>query len=189
MCDNLLAVADLSKGDVMKNMVYAIVCLYSTVSFGLHSQVLQKELVPGQRQRLQISTIENTTDMLSFQVFSGGSSSLGLVLPMSTLTFANDKNHHKPIHLYQKEPFMIKCIKGSYMPVYIQDGDLVGGNVEPGYEGPYYLSMWLRYPQVAESSKLHIRYLLKKGKIGKIGVKIGQKGDYRLVAHENVKFI
>ncbi len=40
-----------------------------------------------------------------------------------------------------------------------------------------------------ESNKTHVRYAVKKGKIGCIGIKIGQKGDYRLVAHDDIKFV
>ncbi|MCX5923972.1 MAG: hypothetical protein NTZ68_00905, partial [Candidatus Dependentiae bacterium] len=60
---------------------------------------------------------------------------------------------------------------------------------EEGYEGPFYISMWLNFPQVAESSKVHVRYAVAKGKMGSIGIKIGLKGDYRLVAHDDIKFI
>lgn len=173
----------------MRYKIYSLLLMSSLFTVSMYASMLQREVIQGQRQRLQVASVENATDTLEFQLFSGGSSSLGIVQPISTLTFAKDKNYLKPVFLYQRDPFMIKCIKGSYLPVFIQDGGPTSGTLEPGYEGPYYVSMWLRYPQVSESSKLHIRYMLKRGKLGKIGVKIGSKGDYRLVAHENVKFL
>ena len=75
------------------------------------------------------------------------------------------------------------------MPVFIQDGGVASGQAEDGFEGPFLISMWLQQPNVSEVSKTHIRYIIKKGSVGAIGVRIGQKGDYRLVAYEDIKFL
>lgn len=164
-------------------------CVYSLIlTTMLQATVLQKARIPGEANRLQVVSVENGTDSLEFQVFTGDSKCLGLVLPMSTLTFSADK-HHKPIHIYQRAPFVVKCSKGSFLPVFIQDGGPVSGSAESGFEGPYYASLWMPYPHVAESSKLHVRYMVKKNKVGKVGIRIGPKGDYRLVAVEDVKFL
>ena len=65
----------------------------------------------------------------------------------------------------------------------------ISGKAPEGYDGPYYVSMWLSYPHVAEFVKLHIPYVIEKDKQGKVGVIIGSRGDYRLVAIENVQFV
>lgn len=153
-----------------------------------YAELLQKEFMPGQISRLELVAIENATEFLEFQLFSGGGPSAGLILPLSTLTFAEDASI-KPIALKERSKLILKCSKGSYLPVFIQDGGPAGGKAPYGYEGPYYASMWLPYPHVADSAKLHVRYAVKKGKVGKFGIKIGNQGDYRLVAYDDMTFI
>ncbi|MBI2353190.1 hypothetical protein HYV11_03060 [Candidatus Dependentiae bacterium] len=151
--------------------------------------VLEKENIPGTAVRLKVMTVENETDSLEFKVFTGYKPMLGLLLPMSTLHII-DQDQNTGIALSQRDPFMISCSKGSFRPVFIQDGSRVSGKIEDGYDGPYVVSMWLSFPYIADSSKIHVPYLVKKGEIGKIGVKIGQQGDYRLKAlSDTIKFL
>jgi len=140
---------------------------------------------PGSTVRLKLVSIENETDRLEFQTFYGGEAASSFIFPQTKFSFAPSK----AIELASKDMLIIKCCKGSYLPVFIQDGGIASGTVEQGYEGPFYISMWIQFPQVPQSSKLHVRYGVKKGQIGSIGVKIGKQGDYRFVAYDNVKFI
>lgn len=149
--------------------------------------VLQEEHMPGDSSRLQLVSVENNTDGLEFQIFPPLKQSAGLSLSMAPLSLVDEKG--VGIALNRKHPLTIKCSKGSYRSVFIQDENAVSGNHVEGFDGPFYLSMWLPYPNVADSSKLHIPYVVAKGKYGKIGLKIGAKGDYRLVAVSDVKFI
>jgi hypothetical protein len=84
---------------------------------------------------------------------------------------------------------VLKCSRGSFFPVFIKYSGAASGQVPEGFEGPYCLSMWLSHPQVPETSKVYVRYVVKKGTDGHIGIKIGKKGDYRFVAHKNVHFL
>lgn len=155
---------------------------------GLKSEALQREYMPGEQPRLRVVSIESDTDYLEFKVFSGYRPALGLVLPRSTLHII-DNQGFEGVDLTRRDILMIQCTKGSYRSVYIQDGHRVSGEVEEGWDGPFSIEMWLPYPFVSDVSKVHIRYAIKKGTIGKIGVKIGAHGDYRLVAVQDVQFI
>lgn len=175
-------------------MKYKVCCLaiftlfsrgYSTVSQDVSD--LQKEHFVGNSSRLELVSVENSTDGLEFQIFPPLKESVGLSLSMATLFLVDEKN--KGISLDKQYPLIIKCSKGSYQSVFIKDGHAISGKALDGYDGPFSISMWLPYPSVAESSKLHISYVVKKGKLGKIGIKIGPKGDYRLVAVSDVRFI
>ncbi|MBM17772.1 MAG: hypothetical protein CL947_01730 [Epsilonproteobacteria bacterium] len=153
----------------------------------LDAAILQKEYTPGQKVRLQLTSVQNDTDSLEFKVFSAGQTLAGFATPMSTLDLIDTDK--QGVDLAYKDTLVVKCSKGSYLPVFLKDGHKASGQAPTGYDGPYYISMWLPRPHVSDSSKLHIRYAVKKGKIGKVGLKIGMKGDYRLVAHENVQFL
>lgn len=155
----------------------------------LEASILQKEHIPGESHRLELVSIENMTDKLEFQVYPEGKSSAGTVFPMSTLQVKHDKNNNQGLHIAGRQSVAIKCTKGSYLPVFIKDGTRASGTVPQGFEGPYSVSMWLPYQTVPEAQKVNIRYAIRKGHKGKIGVKIGTQGDYRLVAKEDIKFI
>ena len=170
---------------MMKTYICYVLLLYN---MAIHAVVLQKESVPHSLGHLQLVSVDNGTATLEFKVFPEGQDSAGLVMPLSTLTFST-KNNTKPVELTGNKPLVISCVKGSFLPVYIQDNGIVSGSVLEGYHGPYYVSMWLGQPHVPDSSKLHIRYIVKQGKKGRFGVKIGQKGDYRLVALQDLKFL
>ncbi len=169
---------------IISVLIVFIVSVFGCVC-NVEAKVLDVGYMPGNTNRLKLISVENETESLEFQTFYGGDSASSFIFPQSTFHFAPQK----ALELVSRDMLVIKCCKGSYVPVFIQDGSLASGIIEPGYEGPFYISMWLQFPQAPESSKVHVRYLLKKGKIGTIGVKIGKKGDYRLVAHDDVKFI
>ena len=173
------------KGDFMLNKFILSALLLTTC---LQAKVLQHETIPGKQSKVHVISIENGTEFLEFQVYTNATSLLALVVPLSTLSISNDSTEI-PIELNDRYPLVIKCSKGPYLPVYIKDGGKASGTVPDGYEGPYFVSMWLPYPHVPESSKIHIRYVVKQGKTGKIGIKIGSKGDYRLVALQDIKFL
>jgi len=135
---------------------------------------------------MHVVAIENDTEQCEFQVFYGSQAASAFVAPKSIFTYQPEQ----ALNISNAQRMMvIKCSKGSYLPVYIQFGGLASGKVTSGYDGPYYLTMWLGYPQLPENAKTHVRCLIKSGTIGKVGIKIGPKGDYRFVAYDNVEFI
>lgn len=149
------------------------------------SQLLTAGYTPDDSFRIKLVAVENETERMEFQVFYSFDGPSAFVFPQTTFKYQPEKE----IGLSARNILAIKCVKGSYLPVFIQDGGLASGQVEDGYEGPFVISMWLQQPNMSEFNKTHIRYALKKGTVGTIGVRIGQKGDYRLVAYDNVKFM
>ena len=171
----------------MKSQIVLFMLLFVGAST-LDAAILQREYAPGEQARLELVSVENGSDALEFQVFPAGNASVGTVYPMSTLQLGQDKKH-PGIDIQGRDPVVVKCSKGSFAPVFIKDGVKASGVAPQGYEGPYTISMWLPYPHVPEAQKINIRYVVKHGVKGKIGVKIGTHGDYRLAAKEDVKFI
>ena len=174
----------------MKNRIRVLIILmvsFCIVALERQSDIVQAEFIPGASSRLQLVSVYNGTEDLEFQIYPALKESVGLVLPMGTLHLSEDKD--KAVMLDRAYPLIIRCSKGSYRPVFIQDGYGVSGKAPEGYDGPFCVSMWLPYPFVADSSKMRISYVVKKGALGKIGIKIGPKGDYRLVAVSDVKFM
>lgn len=169
---------------VISVIIFFVVCLFGSVS---HAG--PKAVVPvvdtASRALLQLAAVENDTDGCEFQLFYGSDVATAFVFPRSTFHF----NAQKALPLSTKDLVIIKCCKGSFLPVFVQHGGAASGDTQVGFDGPFYLSMWLAYPQVPETSKTHIRYMVKSGTTGTIGVKIGNRGDYRFVAYENVHFI
>ena len=145
--------------------------------------MLQPAYIPGSDGRLQLMYVENNTVNSEFKLYYGAGLSRGLVFPQSKYVITNQ------IILVQSTPVQLLCSRGSYLSIYVQDDGHASGEVEDGYEGPYYLSMWLKYPQVSEQDKVTVRYIVKEGKYGQVGLKIGSHGECQVVAVEDIKFI
>lgn len=169
---------------IISTVVFILVCIFGCF-VPVYPKLLDSGYVPDQNFKIKVVAIENETENMQFQVFSGYDGASAFVFPNSTFTYAQDK----AVGLSLTDKLVIKCVKGSYLPVFIQDGGPASGPVEDGYQGPYVISMWLGFPSTSLGSKTNICYVLKKDQIGTIGIRIGQKGDYRLVAHENIKFL
>lgn len=172
---------------VISIIIFFTICLVGCIS-EMQAKQLSAGYVPDDTVRLKFVSIKNDTEAMEFQAFYSFDGSSAFVFPQSTFQYLPDKQ----IGLISRNILAIKCVKGSYLPVFIQDGGYASGTVEEGYEGPFLISMWLAMPNAAETNKTHIRYALKKGTVGTIGLYIGQKGDYRLFVPDNdmnVKFI
>jgi hypothetical protein len=134
---------------------------------------------------LKLTSIENDTENCEFKVFYGFDASCGFVFPQSVFTIDPAKN----LILNSENALVLKCSRGSFYPVFVKYCGFASGQAPDGFEGPYCISMWLAHPQVPETSKVYVRYVIKKGTDGHVGIKIGKKGDYRFVAHQNVHFL
>lgn len=168
----------------MKNFSFFFLLFLSV--FQMQPKYLTHGQIPDEVVRLKLVSIENETDNQSFQVFNNYDGPSALVQPHHMFTFepANE------IGLSVGHLVVVKCCQGSYLPVFMQDGGYhASGKVDDEYQQPYFVSMWLGTPNQPESRKVRVCYAVKKGTVGKIGLRIGQKGDYRLVAYENVTFI
>lgn len=164
-------------------IIFLLVCLWGSVST---PNILGAKLEQGnQTGKVFLAFIENDTESCEFQTFYASDASSSFVFPQTTFHF-DSKN---ALELSSGNRLIIKCSKGSFFPVFIQHAGRAGGVVPDNFEGPFYISMWLSYPQVPEASKVHVRYAIKKGVDGKVGIKIGSKGDYRFVADENIEFL
>ncbi len=170
-------------------IVFFVVCLCGSVSTA--SNTLKKYQLSSTTQflpegpLLKLTSVENDTENCEFKIFYGSDVSSGFVFAKTIFNFDADKS---PI-LNTENMVVLKCSKGSFFPVFIKYSGAASGQVPEGFEGPYCLSMWLSHPQVPETSKVYVRYVIKKGADGHIGIKIGKKGDYRFVAHQNVHFL
>lgn len=171
----------------MKSQIALLITLFVGV-IALDATMLQREYIPGEQARLELVSVENGSDALEFQIFPAGKGCVGTAYPMSVLQLDQGAKY-TAVDIENRDPVIIKCSKGSFASVFIKDGTRASGQAPQGYQGPYTVSMWLPYPHVPESQKTNIRYVVKQNSKGKIGIKIGAQGDYRLVAKDNVKFV
>ncbi len=132
--------------------------------------------------RLYVHTIKNSSKATFEIYYSSGAK--GLLLPDSVLEF-------KPyeLSLEQAVPLQIKCVKGPYVDMYLQDGGKVSGTAYAGYAGPYALAMWLSYPQVSVKEKTFIPYVVAEHKQGGITLCIDEKGSLQIQAVYDIKLI
>ncbi|MBI2344587.1 hypothetical protein HYV10_00755 [Candidatus Dependentiae bacterium] len=171
---------------ILTKSIYGIIflgiCLWGSISTPniLGVKALEVPLA----HKLLLSFIENDTPGCEFQTFYASQGSSSFVFPQSTFYFKSEA-----LDLSTGDTLVIKCSKGSFFPVFIKYCGIASGNAPENFEGPYYITMWLSNPQVPETSKVHVRYVRKKGVNGKIGIKIGSKGDYRFVADQNIQFL
>ncbi len=135
-------------------------------------------------KRLSLRAIENQTLNSSFKAYYSNSDSLALLTPQSIFIF-------KPAEmlLQQHEIFCLQCVKGSFLPIYIKNEGKVAGQAPVGFHGPYYLSMWLNYPDVAEEQKQYVRYVVKIGHQAEFCIRINPQGDCQIIALANMELL
>jgi len=136
------------------------------------------------KKRLSVRVVENQTIHSSFKMFYANSDSLGLLSPQSIFLFKSGERF-----LQQDEMFCLQCVKGSFLPIFIEDEGPVSGQPPEGFHGPYYLSMWLNYPDVSDDQKEYVRYVVEIGKSGEIGIRINAKGDCQILALSHIKLL
>lgn len=166
---------------IISSVIVFAVCLFGCV-FDAQAKLAA---IANSPVRLKLVSVENETEGLEFQVFFGGDLEAFTVFPQSSFKLLP----YQALDLSSKDLLVLKCCKGAYLPVFIQDGGLASGVAPEGFDGPFYISMWLQSPYVASSSKVRVRYGVKRGSIGSVGIKIGKNGDYRFVAYDGVQFI
>lgn len=147
---------------------------------GFHEAV---DFVPYHK-RLSLRAVENQTLNSSFKIFYSNSDSLALLMPQSIFLF-------KPAEmlLQQNESFCLQCVKGSFLPIYIKDEGKASGQAPVGFHGPYYLSMWLHYPDVPEEQKQYVRYVVKIGQQAEFCIRINPQGDCQIIALSNMELL
>jgi hypothetical protein len=142
------------------------------------------DCVPYQK-RLSLRAVENQTTHSSFKIYYSNSESLALLLPQSIFLF-------KPGELYfqQNEAFCLQCVKGgSFLPIYVKDEGKAGGQAPAGFYGPFYLSMWLNYPDISEDQKQYVRYVVAIGKQAEFCIRINPQGDCQIIALNNMQLL
>jgi len=134
--------------------------------------------------RLSLRVVQNQTVNSSFKLFYADSDCFGFITPQSVLTLQPSE-----MFLQQNEKLCLQCVKGGFLPIYIKDEGRVSGQAPVGYHGPYYLSMWLEYPEVTDEQKIHIRYIVEINRRGEIGIRIDPTGNCQLLALDHIKFL
>ena len=139
--------------------------------------------VPYQN-RLSLRAVENQTLNSAFKIYYSSGESLALLVPQSIFLFKPDE-----LYLQQNENFCLQCVKGSFLPIYVKDEGKCGGQAPEGFHGPYYISMWLNYPDVAEDQKQYVRYVVRIGHQAEFCIRINQQGDCQIIALANMELL
>jgi len=134
--------------------------------------------------KLSLRAVENQTVNSTFKVFYASGDPRALLVPQSTFIFKPGE-----LLLQKNENLCIQCVKGSFLPIYIKDEGKVSGQAFEGFHGPYYLSMWLNYPDVSEDQKQYVRYIVKNGSQAEFAVRINLKGDCQIIALSNMQLL
>lgn len=141
------------------------------------------EFVPFQK-RLSLRAVENQTLNSAFKIYYANSDSLALLAPQSIFLFKPNE-----MLLQQHESFCLQCVKGSFLPIYIKDEGKAGGQAPVGFHGPYYISMWLNYPNVPEEQKQYVRYVVQNDKQAEFCIRINLQGDCQIIALSNMELL
>lgn len=139
--------------------------------------------IPYQK-RLSLRAVENQTIHSSFKIYYSNGESLALLAPQSIFLLKPEE-----LFLQQQENLCLQCVKGSFLPIYIKDEGKVGGQAPEGFYGPFYLSMWLGYPEVCDDQKQHVRYVVKIGHQAEFCVRINPQGDCQIIALANMELL
>ena|GEM_PF-1116579 len=165
----------------IKNIVTLLMLFLSLQTFAGFQET--GDYVPYTK-RLSLRAIENQTLNSSFKAYYSNGDCLSLLVPDSIFIF-------KPGELFfqQHEIFCLQCVKGEFLPIFVKDGGKVGGQAPDGFHGPYYLSMWLNYPDVSEDQKTYVRYVVKLGQQGEFCIRINPQGDCQIIALSNMQLL
>ncbi len=136
------------------------------------------------KKRLSLRAVENQTLHSCFKIYYSSSDSLAMLTPQSIFIFKPGE-----MLLQQNENFCLQCVKGSFLPIYIKDEGKVAGQAPAGFHGPYYLSMWLQYPDVPEEQKQYVRYVVKIGQQAEFSIRINVQGDCQIIALANMELL
>ena len=145
--------------------------------------ILEPSYNPKAQARVSIMTVENKSKA-TFKLFYGPGEARALLLPGSVWQGPQNDVNQKLV-LNQEYPIQIVCVKGSYLDMFIQDRGMASGTIDDGFDGPYYLTMWLQYPQVAMDERVHVPYAIKKNSTGHIALQIDEHGHLRIIAQDN----
>lgn len=166
---------------MIKNIVAASMML---VAFQLNSGFIESTTFVPFQKRLSLRAVENQTINSSFKLYYSSGECIALLVPQSIFLF-------KPEELcwQQNELFCLQCVKGSFLPIYLKDEGRVSGQAPEGFYGPFYLSMWLNYPDVPEDQKLYVRYVVKIGQQAEFCIRINPQGDCQVIALSNMELL
>ncbi len=167
-------------------MMFKNMLILSTLflSFQLHAGFQDTGTFVPYHKRLSLRAVENQTIHSSFKIYYSNGDSLAMLVPQSIFVFKPGE-----LFLQQQENLCLQCVKGSFLPIYIKDEGKVGGQAPEGFYGPFYLSMWLGYPEVSDNQKQHVRYVVKIGEQGEFCIRINPEGDCQIIALENMELL
>lgn len=171
----------------MKQYIFLAVFLCVQLQAQTEEVILEPSYNPDAQARVNIVFVENKSKA-TFKLFYGPGAARALLLPGSVWQVPQDDAKQKLV-LNQEYPIQIVCVKGSYLDMFLQDRGVASGKIEDGYDGPYYLSMWLQYPQVALDERVHVPYAIKKGSTGYIGLQIDEHGHLRIIADQDFMLV
>ena len=168
----------------MKIQVYGIILGLLCLSQSINGAFAEPgEFVPFS-SRLSLRAVENQTTYSSFKIYYANSDSLALLVPKTVFLLQPDE-----LFLQENEVLCLQCVQGSFLPIYIKNEGKVSGQAPEGYFGPFYLSMWLEYPLVAEDRKTYVRYVIKNGCHGEVGVRVNAQGECQIIALSNIQLV
>ncbi|MDP3788688.1 MAG: hypothetical protein Q8Q60_05240 [Candidatus Chromulinivorax sp.] len=136
------------------------------------------------QKRLSLRVVENQTIHSSFKMYYSNGESIALLVPQSIFLLKPDE-----LCLQQNELFCLQCVKGSFLPIYLKDEGKVAGQAPEGFHGPYYVSMWLNYPDAPEDQKQYVRYVVKIGHQAEFCIRINPQGDCQIIALSNMELL
>ena len=166
---------------MIKNIVTLLALFFVVPIFaGFHET---GDFVPY-KKRLSLRAVENQTLNSCFKIYYSNSDSLAMLTPQSIFVFKPGE-----MLLQQNENFCLQCVKGSFLPIYIKDEGKSAGQAPAGFHGPYYLSMWLNYPDVPEEQKQYVRYVVKLGQQAEFCIRINPQGDCQVIALSNMELL
>ncbi len=154
------------------------------VSFGLCAGFQESASFTSFQKRLSLRAVENQTLQSSFKIYYSNGESLALLEPKSIFLLKPEE-----LFLQQNELFCLQCVKGSFLPIYLKDEGRVSGQAPEGFYGPFYISMWLNYPDVPEDQKQYVRYVVKIGCQAEFCIRINPQGDCQLIALSNMELL
>jgi len=141
------------------------------------------DFLPYQK-RLSLRAVENQTVNSSFKIYYANSESMALLTPQSIFLLKSGE-----LFFQQNEKFCLQCVKGSFLPIYIKDEGRASGQAPSGFHGPYYVSMWLNYPDVEEGQKQYVRYVVELGYTAEFCIRINPQGDCQIIALSHMQLL
>jgi hypothetical protein len=132
-----------------------------------------------------MNVFENNSSS-DYKVFVGSGDSRFMLI--HNTRFDLEQTHpqlSESIRVSDKIRIDLQAVTDDTKSIYVKFGGYASGKCDQGYEdGPFYIEMWLEYPDAPEINRDYVRYC-QRGTEGRLGLRVNEAGEPEIFTVDN----